>query len=335
MRDLVLIENAMEEKKSIFALIVNAIQDDGTLPAGFSLPANDDGGIAWAPGARDGVMYCHSQPQEPTADQLSLMADAVWAASIEDLPKADLLFSQLGASVPFASLISTFQHYILDNKDTINNGAIFNSAMKLAVGSKNVDSIKFSLAMMELFNTDLDEDIKEVVRTLALSDEFTIYCMYIMKGCWTDGNEEIFDAAKKVRGWGRIFAIDLLDPDTDEIREWLLTEGIHNDVLAAYSAKLCWEGSQAAKRLEGRLTQREFEGIRDIIAGLLDEGPCEGISGVEGIDSSVRTFLSRAREFRLGPEDYSVINDLKAYYSEKGKPGEFIVRLCEEIIKEM
>ena len=58
-----MIENAMEEKKSIFALIVNAIQDDGTLPAGFSLPANDDGGIAWAPGARDGVMYCHRNRQ--------------------------------------------------------------------------------------------------------------------------------------------------------------------------------------------------------------------------------------------------------------------------------
>ena len=325
----------MDGKDSLYKKISSALLEDGTLSKDFELVPKEEGQIAFAPGAADGIAYIHTRLQEPSGEQLTLMADAVWASSVSEYDRAEELFEQLGKAIAFPCILGTLQKFILDNKDTIDNGAIFNTAVRLSAYSGKTDCVKFGLAMMDLFNTDLDEDVKHLVRTLALSDEFTIYCLYIMKDSWEDGNEEICRTAQKVRGWGRIFAVDLLEPDTEEIREWLLTEGVRNDVLWAYSAIPCWEGSQAAKRLEGRLTQREFEGIRDIICALLDEGPCEGISAVENIDSAVRTFLARARSYRLGPDDYSVINDLKAYYSNKGRPGEFIVRLCEELIKEM
>ena len=321
------------DNKALFDIIDEALTDDYTLPEGFSLPSKE-GGLNFADGAQDGIWIYHMPHEDPTPEQMTIMADAVWAVSIGDHDKADELFLKLSSQIQPLAYIDKLQDLIMDNRQTLSIDAVVRYMMRCLTQSSEKDLVKTGLALAELIEFTKDDDLASIIRTLALSDEFTVFCIYKMKH-WVGGNQELFALAKRVHGWGRIHCVAFLEPETDAIREWLLTEGVHNDVLSAYSALDCWEKSGAAKRLEGRLTQREFEGIRDIIEGLLDEGPCEGISGVGGIDNSVRTFLARAKEFRLGPKDYGVINGLKEYYADKGRAGEFIARLCEDLIKEM
>ena len=76
-------------------------------------------------------------------------------------------------------------------------------------------------------NVETDEETIEKVKTLALSDEFTLYCLYILLNL-ENSNEEIFKIAKKVKGWGRIYSVKYLKVTNDEIKEWILEEGCHN-----------------------------------------------------------------------------------------------------------
>jgi len=54
-----------------------------------------------------------------------------------------------------------------------------------------------------------------------------------------NSNEEIFEIAKKVKGWGRIYSVKYLKVTNDEIKEWILEEGCHNEIDPAYTALTC------------------------------------------------------------------------------------------------
>ena len=109
-------------------------------------------------------------------------------------------------------------------------------------------------------------EAKALFEDLGLSDEFTLFVIFIMQQ-WENANEEIFRLAKKTKGWGRIHAIERLIPDTPEIREWLLREGIRNKVLPAYSALNCWEGSEAENLLFApEISQEDFAAISELIS---------------------------------------------------------------------
>ena len=49
-----------------------------------------------------------------------------------------------------------------------------------------------------------------------------------------------------------------VEPDTEEIRRWLLLEGTENDVMAAYSALTVWEKCGAEELLKGRPAPEEM-----------------------------------------------------------------------------
>ena len=93
---------------------------------------------------------------------------------------------------------------------------------------------------MKIFDTNQSDDFKEPIRTLALYDEFSFYAGFNMKS-WERGNEEVFLAIKKVYGWGRIHLIHMLEADTEDMKLWLLKNGVQNKVMPAYSGLDCYE----------------------------------------------------------------------------------------------
>ena len=76
----------------------------------------------------------------------------------------------------------------------------------------------------------------------------------------------------------------------------------------------------------GRL---EKWGIRDILEGLLDEGPVFGISSVTDARTHVLRFLGHAKKHAAEIANREVIPAIRAYYEEAG--DEEIVSACEEL----
>ena len=65
-----------------------------------------------------------------------------------------------------------------------------------------------------------------------------------------------------------------------------------------------------------------------MMAALLDEGPCLGISLVEDPETAIRKFLNQAKNFELSPDDYDLIKAIE----ERWDKDEQIANLCEELI---
>lgn len=149
---------------------------------------------------------------------------------------------------------------------------------------------------------------------------------------WDGGNDEIFALAKKVHSWGRIHAVERLEPETDEIRCWLLTEGTINEVVNAYSSLTCWQKSGAEEILAGQPTREEFKAISPLIEGILDEGPVPGISELENAEAVILRFLQLSSEYTLGADEYDVILAIRHWAEDEDVNLPSVYSSCDQIL---
>ena len=130
---------------------------------------------------------------------------------------------------------------------------------------------------------------------------------------WSDGNQEIFELAKKVHGWGRIHAVERLSPDTQEIKDWLLSEGINNTVLKEYSALEVYEKTDIAELLRtDNISDTQTDNIAKVLDSMLCEGPVMGISALEENDSveMIGNFIAKAEKCAPSPDICRLLNTI-------------------------
>lgn len=306
-----------EETQSLLQIISHAIGEDGTLPRDFSLPPVSDAKIPFADGASDGIGIYHMGAPEITDEIREGIKSAVTAASDEDFDRAEELFKALSEKISAIRAIDELQSFIIENRDSLNAKNLYNCAVHLMTESTDRECVKFGMSMLELFNIEGNEKLMKAVELIGQSDEFTIFAVFIMLR-WENANESIFALAQRVHGWGRIHAVERLEPETDEIRRWLLLEGMNNDVLPAYSALPCWEKSGAAELLRNPdLSDEDFTGIANLIDALLDEGPCTGISAVENNSEILAEFLNTAQSRTLSIDEYVIIRNIRVKFEDE------------------
>ena len=164
-----------QSAQSLYNTIVSAVVD-GELPADFSLPQNaGEGELRWSDGAMDGVAIYHMGFHEISEEEKKLMEEAVQAASDAHTEEADVLFGRLGQQVRAISVIDNLQSLILEKRDVLSAAHLYRYAFHAVTDSADRECVKFGLCLLELFQTDEDEDVKAAVRTLGLSDEFSIF----------------------------------------------------------------------------------------------------------------------------------------------------------------
>ncbi len=335
----------MSNPNSIYNIIKdNAI--DGRLPGDFSLPKpkDSDQDIPFADGAMDGIYLYHMEHSGLTGEQRAVMELAVDYMNQADLTGADAAFKKLGSMAGAISVVDELQRYIVahavnpnDKPDPGDPNAIrlrlkniCDTARVLIRESENKESVKFGLEVCEIFRSQPD-DVKEIITTLGLSDEFTIFAVWNMLN-WEDGNARIFDLIRKVRGWGRVHALEKLEPDTPEIRHWILMEGTDNDVMPAYSGLTAWIKSGALDVLRGEPTPEEFHAVSYIMDALLDEGPVPGLSEVEDAEGALNSYLDQAVKQELNADEYETVMSILNRDSEEKTEMPSVRARCEEIL---
>ncbi len=297
--------------------IIAAAVADGRLPDGFSVPKQDAGETAmrFVDGGMDGIRIYHMAPGGgPSDEQRALIAAAMEHVSAGRFSEAIAALGDTGLEP--LEIYEPLYEYLNDHAMEMDGGNLFRFAFTLATRAPDYRLVKIGLALMGGF--DPEEQFKAPVRTLALSDELTYFAMLAMRP-WEDSNGEMFRLARHVFGWGRVHLVEALEPETEEIRRWLLREGVHNGVMPQYSAWACWVKGDAPAALKGPLTREDFAGIRDIVDALLNEGPVAGISAVEDADAHLRAFLDRAGEFEPDEDDQRVVEEVRAYLDQAGQ----------------
>ena len=306
---------------------------DGVLDGGFFPQDADksDVPIRFAPGAMDGICIYHIGLPPLDEEGTKEMVAALEAASDGRISDADQMFAEWTKKHRAIQSVDDMQRYICQHDDTLNLKNLVSTGANMILESVHVECVKIGLGILELFSLPLAE-VKEMIRQVGLCDEFTIFAIWNMQK-WDNANDEIFTLARKVHGWGRIHAIERLQPDTAEIRHWLLTEGTVNDVMGAYSALTCWEQSGAEEILYGSPTEEEYRGIVRLIASLLHEGPVTGLSALKNPKKVLLRFLEVSGSFNRTNEDIEVIRHIKHRAANKKAPVPDVATACEQLLR--
>ena len=327
--------NKLETKDlSIYELIKNSIQTNGELPEDFKLPPKDPNGIPWADGAMDGVYIYHTVRKE---EDIEALKSIVFQISEGKFEEAQTNLDKLDFSM--VSRRHSLLNWIVQEEEKINLNNLYEFATLQLTTSKNIELIKFCLSVLTIVNIETDKDTIEKVKILALSDEFTLYCLDILVYCLDvlvqleDLNEEIFEIAKKVKGWGRIYSIEYLQATNNKIKEWILEEGCHNNILPAYTAYTCAEKINLIEILnQDKISNKKFNDISYLMNALLDESAITGISALEDRELLIKRYLEKAKTLSSTEDDYRALITLKEYIKNNKEINNNLIKICDEIL---
>ena len=321
------IKNLETKDLSIYELIKNSIQSNGELPEDFRLPLKDPNGIPWADGAMDGVYIYHTVGNEEDIEPLK---NIVFQISEGKFEEAQTNLDKLDFSM--VSRTNSLLSWIIQEQKQINLNNLYEFASSQLVTTKNIEIIKFCLSILAIMNVETDEETIEKVKILALSDEFTLYCLNIFVKL-ENSNEEIFKIAKKVKGWGRVHSIGYLEATNDEIKEWILEEGCHNYVLPAYTAYTCAKKINLIEILnQDKISSKKFNDISYLMNALLDEEAITGISTLEDKELLIERYLEKAKTLSSTEEDYHALITLKEYIKNNKEINSALIKICDEIL---
>jgi len=322
-------ENKHLETKdlSIYELIKSSIQANGELPEDFKLPPKDPNGVPWADGALDGVYIYHTVGNEEDIEPLKNIVFQISEGKFEEAQNnlENLDFFMISRRDPLLN-------WIIKEQKQINIDNLCEFTISQLSTSKNIEVIKFCLCVLEIIKLETEKDTIEKVKILALSDEFTLYCLNILKNL-KNSNEEIFEIAKKVKGWGRIYSIKYLKVTNDEIKEWILEEGCHNYIIPAYTAYTCAKKINLVEILnEDKISNKKFNDISYLMNALLDEEAITGISNLEDRELLIERYLEKAKTLASTEEDYYAVMTLKEYIKNNKEINNELIKICDEIL---
>ena len=322
-------ENKQLEAKdlSIFELIKTSIQNNGELPEDFRLPLKDPNGVPWADGAMDGVYIYHTVGNEEDIEPLKNIVFQISEGKFEEAQNnlENLDFFMISRRDPLLN-------WIIKEQKQINIDNLCEFTISQLSTSKNIEVIKFCLCVLEIIKLETEKDTIEKVKILALSDEFTLYCLNILKNL-KNSNEEIFEIAKKVKGWGRIYSVKYLKVTNDEIKEWILEEGCHNYIIPAYTAYTCAKKINLVEILnEDKISNKKFNDISYLMNALLDEEAITGISNLEDRELLIERYLEKAKTLASTEEDYYAVITLKEYIKNNKEINNELIKICDEIL---
>ena len=320
----------MAADRAIYEHIVTSIVD-GRLSDDFSLEDYDEPGqpIRMADGALDGIHVYHMAPPELPDDIVQTIAGAFELSCAGGRDAADATLSQLLAQYRAIGLVDQIQQAVMDVAQRVPAQALYGSAVLPILTSTDKEMVKLGLAVLEMFN-EPDEMMKEVVRNLALSDEFAIFCAWNAQK-WANGNQELLEMARRVRGWGRVHIVAMLEPTTDEVRDWLFRDGVDNDVMPEYSALVCYVKAGVAERLAGEMGHDDFSAATAIVRSAMGDGPVPGIPALDDPKAEFGRYVAQAARQTLDLDDCECLLAIARFARDRG--WDDLVASCEALLR--
>lgn len=267
---------------AIYRKIEEIIQREGRLPEDFTPEAREakEGELLFAPGAMEGILGHHSSGKgEKTAfvPVLKQYVKISLGAALQDFEanKAD--------TFKVATMRGSLLQEIMNHRVELDPNKVANLAYCFAANGRKAETVKLGLTMLSLFNFSDNPQVCHMLKTLGYCEDFTDYVLMSIEN-WPDKQKQdcYFELARKLYGWGKINVVEMLEADTEEKKQWLLCHGCENSILNAYLGLVCAEKADLFERLQkGNLSAEELRGATKIMDGLLDEGPCAGMSAIE------------------------------------------------------
>ncbi|MEG0471073.1 MAG: hypothetical protein RR588_01945 [Solibacillus sp.] len=153
--------------------------------------------------------------------------------------------------------------------------------------------VKF--ALLVLGTTDC-ENIKERLKMIALHEEFTGVALFALTNGSRNVHDDIWEVAKQTSDWGKLEAMNFLEPVREEIRLWFLTHGVEDVIEGNHAPLLCAEKGHLDIELhEDTITNTVFDGASKLILALLYEAQYRQIDEYEYAGQVLMRYTKHAK----------------------------------------
>jgi len=183
------------------------------------------------------------------------------------------------------------------------------STQGLLQESEDIDIVKISIILLGAFGFDDYEYSKRRLINMSLYGGFTLYSILALSRLANTSsilnpeqpiqlNDLVFSIAKSVDGWGRVHAVEHLEPTDDEIKRWLLEHGCEGGVLDMYIALNCAvKGDLFSVLKQKTLDENLLKGITRVFEGLLyaDINIGGGINAYEHGKEALSLYMQHAK----------------------------------------
>ncbi len=306
------------EKASIYDRIEKIVGEQGYVPQDFILEEDAEKDvIKFVPGALEGILGHHTDGGGGDVRELSaFLKEHGGEAPQQVLERYEQEWSDSRTAVVRDGLLKE----IRNNKEQYDSSWLAQLAYCLMTGGNKIEAVKLGLTLMSLFDIWENTQVREAMILLGSCEDFTEYVLYNLTYWPKEAQNKVyFTLAKKLRGWGKINAVERLRADTEEIREWVLCHGCRNTVMYSYLGLVCAKKCNYLERLrKGGLQKEELEGASDIMDGLLEEGPCRGISALEHGEEAIYYYLCESRKRQKNTEYLCQLLHIKEHLDKDG-----------------
>lgn len=171
--------------------------------------------------------------------------------------------------------------------------------------------VKFALIVLGTGNC---EELTERLKVIALHEEFTGVALFALTNGTTNSNKAVWHIAKNVAGWGKLEALNFLDASNEEIRQWVLLEGMKDTVPGSASARMCAEKGKLDIELhEATITEKVFDGAGTIILALLDDGSNQMMDDYEYAGQVLMRYTYHAKTHCKTMVQFYILTEIHEY----------------------
>lgn len=194
---------------------------------------------------------------------------------------------------------------------------LFNYARDLTTKTDKRNAVKIGIAILGLCQ---NKSVINEIKILGLHDEFTVYSTVAIANLSDNADNDLWDLAKKVDGWGKIQLVDrLAKPElTKPIKDWLIYEGYKNSIMHEYLAYTCATNGELHIKLESEhIEHKLFKSASDIINALIVEhSPAEDITTYPFASQVIQAFIRHARKQATDISDFNAIHNIKDFLAD-------------------
>lgn len=301
---------------SIFTRIEKEVRKNGELPVDFEAEERvyNDNELRFAPGAIEGILGHHSAGKQTMDGFMELLKQYL---SMAEETAMKLFEKEKCDEVQIATMRKAILQEILDNKEQYEAKCLYKMGWYFAENGTRCNTVKLGLTLLALFDLSNNERLCYVLKNLGYCEEFTDYVLMNTYE-WEEKKKQdfYFELAQKLRGWGKIDVVEMLEADTEEKKTWILSYGCRNSIMYSYLGLVCAVKGELYERLKrGKLTEEEFSGATDIVEGLLEEGPCAGMSVLDKAAEITMLYLEEAGRHSINMELFTILHDIVEYFS--------------------
>lgn len=209
-----------ENRKSIFEHIGENLLEDGCLDSNaVNLPDEDvrykENDIRWVAGGMDGAFGHHESSNESNVELAKLTQKIATHGRTNDKMK----FYNIAMEDNIISMIDNVLEEIIRMQVNITQN-LMEWIEFLAFKSPDRGAVKVGIALIGAMGA---ENYKDRLKIIARHEEFTLYVSVALLNMSENAEQELWELAKYVHGWGRIELVERLSKtEKNDIKRWIL-----------------------------------------------------------------------------------------------------------------